>query len=194
MIFFLSFLFFDAICNSGSKINNGFTAWLFISFVAIFCPKFSGTEDLPEKLTPDSDALFLLRATLLVTYFQSGLWKLKYFIRNPEEILRAEGFANLIADRWLTAGTEPTAFVTATIQAPIFLQVGYFLEILLQLSGPLLLLSGRFNTFLGLAFCGFHFVTDLLMTIRFPLQAILCVILFLSPAMFKMGKGKKSVG
>jgi hypothetical protein len=187
-LFFLSFLFFDAAWNSGGKINKHNTAWLFVSFFAIFCPKFGSTNPSPDHAREDADALFLLRASLLVTYFQSGLWKLKYFVRNPDEIFNAEGVVNLIADHWLTAGVEPNAFVNAVLRFPTLLQIGNFSVMLLQVSGLLLLFTGKFNTFLGLAFLGFHLMTNLLLSITFSHQAMLCVILFLSPAMFKIEK------
>lgn len=186
-LLFVGLLERAALDNSFGKVDHGFHAWIYVSFVLIFLPDGS-LSGLYRSISGRQRYLLVwagAQAMLLMTYSLAGWWKIYYGIRQALHgqmgVFSPQGFSYMTADRLLQSNSDsvlgPLIIETPSLGWPLML-IGIYVEAmaLVALFRPSLL------RLWGVALASLHLGTLLVLTIGFDHNVMLgAVLLIASP-------------
>jgi hypothetical protein len=178
-------LLLAAFDNSFGKIDHGFHAWIYVSFVLIFLP--DGTSAQLQHSIAKRQRYLLVWASaqgiFLMIYSLAGWWKVYYGIQQARHgqmgVFSPQGFSYMTADRLLQSHTDsvlgPLVIGSTAIGWPL-LVAGIYIELvsLWIVFRPSLL------RLWGVLLASLHLGTLLVLTIGFESNILLGVILLVA--------------
>lgn len=154
---------------SAGKISHNNHAWLYACIFMVFYLPFAGTKEVRNYFV-----IRLIQTTLLLSYFNAGIWKIRTLISSNDSII--ETVSRHIAFS-VAEGNELSKIVLETLQFPNLVTTGFVLTLLFQLSTIVPISTGKYTKTYGVLAILFHMMTGLTVGIWFASTAW-CVFLF----------------
>lgn len=184
-LLFMGLLQRAALDNSFGKVDHGFHAWIYVSFVLIFLP--DGTlSQLRHSISLRQRYLLVWaggQGMLLMIYSLAGWWKVYFGIQQVLKgqvgVFSLRGFSYMTADRLLQTNSD-SVLGPLIIEMPhlgwLLLVAGIYVELvaLVVLFRPSLL------RLWGVALAGLHLGSLLVLTVGFESNIILGIVLLVA--------------
>lgn len=156
-------------CFSIGKISHSYHPWLFSVIILIFYNSKLPLEDIKNNFI-----IKLTQAICLLSYFNSGVWKLRNLAQSKDSItdtaLRPIGFA--------VGEGQPLNFVMEKIvQYPTLIAIGFISILLFQLSTIIPIIFNKYKIPYGIMIIIFHLTTGFSLGISFKSTSY-CIFIF----------------
>jgi hypothetical protein len=174
---------FFGFCFSHGKILHTYHAWIYSCIFIIFYNN--------KKLINSSNnflTIRLIQSTLLLSYFSSGIWKLRNLFIDKANL--SEIALRPIAQSIARHGPE-NRFVLFLLEIPDIIAIGFCITIIFQLSTFIPILLNRYFKMYGLLIILFHIMTGLTVNIWFK-KTVYAIIFFFIFVEYFIAKEQKT--
>jgi hypothetical protein len=153
---------FFAIYYSFGKIDHPYHCWIIASiFMIISTPK----QDY--KSLRNQISLRLIQSMMLMHYFISGFWKLRYLLFKNNQSASLYEFAIEHMAISTSQGASSNILIELLHNNELLLTTSYTLVLILQLSAIIPIILGKYFTVYGIMFICFHILTGITLDIWF---------------------------
>ncbi|RLT34906.1 MAG: hypothetical protein DWI57_16030, partial [Chloroflexi bacterium] len=179
---FLALLLFVAMWNSFGKINHSLHAWLWIALIFVFLPD-EGWHTKNQSISKRQPFLFVFwgaQVLFALFYSMSGIIKIyaavHQILNSQVSVLHPYALAYVVANRLLQNGDE-SLLGPLIVAHPLWGWPFYLTAVLLESLALVAVIRPSLHRFWGIGLFLLHMSNWLILSVLFPDQILLCLLL-----------------